>query len=787
MFRHNILITLRNFKLNKTSFIINLIGLSTGLATALLIYLWVNDELKVDKFHELDHQLYQVMENRETPDGIQTSPTTPGILAQTLAEEMPEVKYASSTADPPQIDNVTLSYNNHNILASGKYVGKDYFRMFSYPLMQGDVKNLLSNKDAIVISSALAEKLFGRNENIIGKTLELQHEQQYVISGVFQIPKNSSDQFDFVLSYKTFLDRYKQLTNWRNTAPYTFLVLKKGTNPEEFNRKIHNFIKQKTDGEITHRTLLIRHYSDAYLYGKYENGALAGGRIDYVKLFSFIAFFILVIACINFMNLSTARVSKRMKEISIKKILGAERKKLAAQYLGESLLISLFALTASICLVEFFLPQFNVITGKTLSLSFDKNILIFFAGITLFTGFLAGSYPALYLSGLNPLHRPKGKTHRIADAFFLRKGLVVFQFILTIVFIVSVMVIYNQIEFLQTKDPGYNKDNILYLKTEGILEDKTDTFLSELKKLPGIINASSIGNNLMGHNSGTYEVEWNGKSPNDKTQFEYVAVNYDMLETLGIKMKEGRTFSRNFSSDNSKIIFNEAAIKHMGLKEPVGKTIKLWGEDLQIIGVVKDFHFESFYEQIKPLFFKLDPQDAGLIMIKIKSYKEKEFIDRIKNLYKVCYPGFAFDYKFLDQDYQAQYTSEKRVSTLSEYFTGLTILITCLGLFGLVSVFAEQKTKEIGIRKVLGSSIASILLMLSKEFIKWIVIANLIATPVAYYLMNKWLQDFAYRINISWWMFILSGGIALFIAILTVGIQAIKAATANPVESLRYE
>ena len=787
MLKHNLLIVFRTFKRSRGTFFINLIGLSTGLACALLIYLWVNDELKVDKFHELDQQLFQVMENRETSDGILTSPTTPGILAQALVEEMPEVKYASSTAEPPQIDNVTLSYNNRNILASGKYAGKDYFKMFTYPLKQGDVKNVLSDKNSIVISSALAEKLFDENENVVGKTLELQRNKEYTITGVFQIPKNSSDQFDFVLSYKTFLDKYSQLTNWQNTAPYTFLVLKKGTNPEEFNKKIHNFIKQKTGGEITYRTLFIRRYSDAYLYGKYENGVQAGGRIDYIKLFSFIALFILVIACINFMNLSTARASKRSKEISVKKVLGADRKKLITQYLGESLLISLLSLAAAVCLVEFFLPQFNIITGKDLALSFDKNILIFFLGVTLFTGFLAGSYPALYLSGLNPLAGLKGKTHRAANALFLRKGLVIFQFILTITFIVSVMVIYNQVEFIQTKGPGFNKDNILYLNAEETSQDKTDTFLSELKKLPGVINASSIGTDLTGHNSGTYGVEWTGKNPDDKTQFEYVAVNYDMLEMLGIKMTEGRTFSRDFSSDNSKIIFNEAAVKHMGLKDPIGKTINLWGEDLQIIGVAKDFHFESYYEQIKPLFFKLDPKDANMVMIKIKAGREKETIDKIKNLYKDFYPGFAFDYRFLDQDYQAQYTSEKRVSTLSEYFTGLAILISCLGLFGLVSLSAEQKTKEIGIRKVLGASVGSILLMLSKEFIKWIAIANLIAVPVAYYIMNKWLQDFAYHINIRWWLFVTAGAIALVIALLTISAQAIKAATANPVESLRYE
>ena len=788
MFRHNLLLTYRTFKRYKTSFFINLIGLSTGLACALLIFLWVNDELHVDKFHENDNRLYQVMEHWIQANGIVTNESTSGYMAEALAQEMPEVEYAATVRGP--LANVTLTVEDKNIKATGQYVGKDFFNIFSFPIIQGDKDQVWADRNSMMISEALAMKLFNTSENIMGKTVELQHEQQFFISGVFEtVPSSSSAQFDFVLSFEEFAATNEWVLEWSSTPTNAYVVLKSGTDVDTFNEKISDYVKIKTNDGIKHRTPFLKRYSETYLYGNYENGVQAGGRIEYVELFSVIAIFILVIACINFMNLSTAKASRRLKEVGVKKAVGAGRKDLIFQYLGESLLMTFASLILALLFVLLLLPQFNEITGKHLTLNFDTPMVCTVLGITLFTGLIAGSYPALYLSGFNPVTVLKGKLNTSVGELLTRKGLVVFQFALSIILIVSVVVVYKQIEYAQTKNLGYNKDNIILFDREGKAkgEDQLETFLSELRNISGIVNASSIGHDLTGHNWGVYGFEWEGKDPDDNTEFEHMVVYYDMMETLGIEMKEGRTFSRDFSLEASKIILNESAIEHMGIKDPIGKPFKFWGQDMQIIGVAKDFHFESLHENIKPLIFRLWPERTNRFMAKIEAGKEKETIDRLQAFYNAYNPGFTLDYRFLDQEYQAQYVAEQRVSTLSKYFAGLAILISCLGLFGLAAFTAERRLKEIGIRKILGSSDFGIVRLLSADFTKMVLIAILIALPVSYLLAKNWLEGFAYRIDLHWWFFIGAGFIALLIAWFTVGLQTVKAARVNPTQCLKDE
>ncbi|MCW2498262.1 ABC transporter permease, partial [Jatrophihabitans sp.] len=725
MFRHNLLVIYRNFKRFKSTFFINLTGLSAGLACSLLIYLWVNDELSFDKFHEKDSQLFQVMENRVQAQGIWTAQSTSMPLAETLKSEMPEVEYAITS----KLFEGTLSVGDNDLKSKGRYAGKDLFNMFSYGLEQGDANQVLNDKNSIVISEKLAQNLFHTTENVIGKPIEFQHEKQFVVSGIFKgTPSNSSEQFDFVVSFDVIKDQYSNSDNWGNTGPETFVLLKSGTDVNQFNKKIVNLVQVKTNGEVTHRTLFVRPYSYGYLHGKYENGLPAGGRIEYVRLFSIIAVFILMIACINFMNLSTAKASGRMKEVGIKKAIGAYRETLIYQYMGESMLMTFLSLFLSLLLVLLFLPQFNEITGKQLSLPYDPKLVLTLLGVVLFTGFVSGSYPALYLSGFNPIAVLKGKLNVSVGEVWARKGLVVFQFTISVILIVSVIVVYKQVEFVQSENLGYNKDNIVYFFREGQMQDdgKMETFLSELKNTPGIVNASSIGHDMTGHNSGTFGIWWEGKAEDNKTEFENVGVNYDMMQTLGIRMKEGRLFSKDFSADSAKIIFNEAAIKFMGLKDPVGKMVKLWGNDMQIVGVAKDFHFESLHENVKPLFFRLSQGSTYLIMAKISAGNEKPVLASMSELYKKYNPGFSLDYKFLDQEYQAQYAAEQRVASLSKYFAGLAILISCLGLFGLAAFTAERRLKEIGIRKVLGSSVFSIIYLLSSDFTKLVIAAIVI-------------------------------------------------------------
>ncbi|HEX8041942.1 MAG TPA: ABC transporter permease [Chryseosolibacter sp.] len=785
MVRHNLLLIYRTFKRFKTTFFINLTGLSTGLASALLIYLWVSDELRFDKFHENDSRLFQVVERVQVNNKTEIVPHTAGLLGETIEESMPEVEYVVS--DRLLREDKILSVGDKNIKARGLYATKDFFNMFSYGLMQGDKDQVLAGKSGVVISEELATKLFNTSENVVGKSVELQHEKPYMVSGVFkETPPNSSMQFDFALSYEEFKKINPNALNWRYNSAAVYVVLKEGSDVRKFNAKIAGLVNSRTGDSL--RVLTTRPYSEPYLYGNYENGVRAGGRIEYVRLFSVIAIFILLIACINFMNLSTAKASGRLKEVGVKKTLGAGRKTLIHQYFSESMAMAFLSLVVAILLVELFLPRFTELTGKNLSLGFDLNLVLSVLGITLITGLIAGSYPALYLSGVSPATVMKGKVNRFVGEVWARKGLVIFQFTLSIILAVGVLVVYKQIAFVQTKNLGYEKDNILYFDIEGRVAQDLETFLSEIRSMPGIVNASSIGQNIVGSGLNTFSIDnWEGKKADDRIVFEMRPVSYDMIETLGIQMAAGRSYSRDFGSEDSKIIFNQAAIEAMGLEDPIGKMITIQGSSLEIIGVTKNFHFASLHEEVNPLFFVLRPSWTRKIMVKLEAGREKEIIDRLQNFYQAYNPGFPFAYQFLDEAYQAQYAAEQRVSILSRYFAGFAILISCLGLFGLVAFTTERRLKEIGIRKILGSSELGIVRLLSGDFTKMVAVAIVVALPAGYYITKNWLDNFAYRIDLQWWFFAGPGLLALFIAWFTVALQTLKAARISPTQSLKNE
>lgn len=784
MFKHNLLLAIRSFKRFKSTFFINLIGLTTGLTCTILIYLWVNDELSMNQFHEKNDRLYQVLEHQQYAEKLLTTYSTPGILAETLAEEIPEIEYAATTT---WVNEFTLTVDNNNVKSDGYYVGQDYFNIFSFNLFQGDADQVLKDKNSIVISDELAMSLFNTTDGVIGRQVEFEHEKTLLVSGIFEkLPVHSSRQFDFVLSFELFKEENQWVTQWGNNGPRTYVVLKENAEGNQVSDKIADFVFTKY--EDSNVTLFLKLYSEAYLYGSYENGIQSGGRIEYVRLFSIIAIFILIIACINFMNLSTARASRRAKEIGIKKAVGAPKKSLIYQYLSESLLVTLFALILAVVAVILILPEFNDITSKKIALEFDWSLVLSFIGIALFTGLVAGSYPALYLSAMNTVKILKGQLKSSTGEIIARKGLVIFQFFISVLLIVSVIVIYQQIEFVQSKNLGYNKDNVIKFTREGKVEKNMETFLSEVEKIPGASGVTSIGHTLMGQHNNTAGLDWEGKNPEDRVLFENVTADYETIELLDIPLKEGRNFSKKFSQDSAKIIFNEAAIEVMGLKNPIGKKIRLWDElDMEIIGVVKDFHFQSLHEKVGPLFFKLKPEHTWNILVKIKAGQEKETLAQLKEFYESYNPGFFFDYVFMDEQYARQYASEQRVSTLSKYFAGITVLISCLGLFGLAAFTAERRTKEIGIRKALGSSALNIVYLLSRDFTKMVSISIFMALPMSYFFLQNWLEDFAYRINLEWWFFISAGLTALFIAWLTVGSQAIKAAHINPAQCLRDE
>ncbi|HYI76288.1 MAG TPA: ABC transporter permease [Chryseolinea sp.] len=787
MVRHNLLISYRNFLRFKSSFFINLIGLSTGLACVLLIFIWVNDELKMDQFHEYGDRLYQMMENVDQGGGIITRESTSGPTADALVAEFPEVEMAI-TATINWSGQFVLTAGDQDIKAKGIYASPAFFKMFSFGFIHGDRNQVLADKKSIVITESLAKRLYGSIDDVVGKMVELEHDKQFHVSGVMaDLPTNSSFQFEYVLNFEGFREENEWVRNWFNTAPQTYILFRPGTDVEAFNKKIFDLVRTKTEGKASHRSPFVREYRKAYLYNRYENGALVGGRIEYVRMFSIIAGFILLIACINFMNLSTARASRRLKEVGVKKAIGARKSTLVAQYLSESILMAFISLVVALLLVVIMLPKFNLITEKHLTLAFDPLLISVLLGIVLFTGLVAGSYPALYLSKFNPAVVLKGKLTGLIGEAWARKGLVMFQFTLSIILIVSVWVVYKQINFIQTRSLGYDKDNVMIISSEGKVNESSETFLQEVQKIEGVVGASSTGHDMTGHNGGTYGIEWEGKDPNDRTEFERVSVNYDFIELMGIEMKEGRTFSKDFGDEGSKIIFNEAGIKFMGMTDPVGKKVKLWGNDVEIIGVAKDFNFESFHEVVKPLFFFFNIQNCKNIMVRVEQGKEQETIARLEAFYKSFNPGFPFSYRFLDEDYQQLYVSERRVATLSKYFAGLAILISCLGLFGLAAFTAERRVKEIGIRKILGSSNRAIVYLLSGEFTKMVLVAIAIALPASWYFASKWLEGFAFHIKLEWWFFAGSGLAALLIAWLTVGLQTIKASRINPTECLRSE
>lgn len=793
MLRNNVVTSWRYLLKDKQFTLLNLFGLTTGLICSLLISLWVVDELDFDKFHEKDDRLYEVMIHEQAGNRIATSNGTGEQMGETLLDEIPEVETAVITTPASWFQKFSLSADNHTVSAGGNFVSQDYFHAFSFPLIHGDKDQVLTNKNSIAISRKLAVQLFRTPDLALGKILEWKWQAfagQCLVTGVFEdFPANSSQQHDFLLS----MDAWNQIVPKGNvrasSGPFdNFVVLKEGANPAQINQKMAGIAK--TAFKDSTSTLFLRKYSSAYLYGNYENGALAGGRINYVRIFSGIAIIILVIACINFMNLSTARASMRMKEVGVKKALGAGRKTLIFQFLSESLVLSFIALVIAVMLTWVLLPQFSAITGKSLVLHFNIKMALGLLGVCLTTGLLAGSYPALYLSRFKPAITLNGGLPGSFEALMVRKGLVIFQFTVSIVFIISVMVVYGQVRYVQEKNLGFDKENIIYFEMNGRVAEQPESFLTQLKSVPGVVNASSIQQKIIlpammpGNGAG---VRWEGKNADDKIRFFRMPVNYDLIETLDIKMVEGRSFSRNYGNETTNIILNEAAVKAMELRNPIGKKITIGGQERHIVGISKNFHFNSLHEEIRPFILYISPAETMLIMSKIAAGKERETIESIQHLHKQFNPGYSFDYQFLDHDYQAQYKSELLVGQLARYFAVLAIIISCLGLFGLAAFTADRRKQEIGIRKVLGATVSNVVAMLTRDFLILVVIAIAIAFPLAWWLMDQWLQNFAYHIPIQVSIFVISGSLMILITLATVGYQSLKAALMNPTDSLKRD
>ncbi len=802
MLKHYLIITYRSLLRHKSSFLINLIGLSTGLACVLLIYLWVDDELSIDQFFENDRRLYQVMNNLAFSQDIETEGVTPVPLAAALVNEMPEVEYAVSVNDFSTWGSQEgiLSNGQKHIKARGAHASKDYFHVFSYELIQGDKDQVLTDPLGVVLSDKMAHKLFQTTDDVVGKPLEWQHpdfEGPFYVSGIFAAPpSNANVQFDVIFHIDVLLENDRWAREWTGCYAQTYLLLQEGTNLEQFNAKIADFQKSK-DERLGVFTLFAQKYSSRYLFDQYENGRQAGGRITYVRLFSLLALFILLIACINFMNLSTARASLKVKEIGVKKTVGATRKSLIIQFLSESMVATFLASQIALIWVTLLLPQVNELTGKQLTLKLSVDQFLVMTGIVLFTGLLAGSYPAFYLSGFKPMTVLKGKLNKSTGVLWVRKGLVVFQFAISVLFITGLLVMNEQIKYTQTKNLGYDRDNVLSfhwkgdlfnhreVSDEGKSNEQFETFMQELNNLPGVVIASSMDGSIIDRVYGQSGISWSGHEAERDFLFQSPVVGPKVIELLGIELAAGRTFSLARGDDYSKVILNEAAAKMMGMNDPIGETFP-WNNGVEIIGVVKDFHYGSLHNSVEPLFFRFVPRGRD-ILVRIQAGTEKTTLERMQDLHQQFLPRYPFEFTFMDQDYQAMYESDNQVATLSNYLACIAIIISCLGLFGLAAFSAERRVKEIGIRRIIGASIWNIMKMLSTEFTKMVAVAIVIALPLSYLVFKRWLDGFAYKIELQWWFFVGAAVITLLIAWLTIGFQTFKVASVNPVEHLRDE
>jgi putative ABC transport system permease protein len=794
MFRNYLKTALRNLVRHKSFSAINLSGLALGMACSLLILMWVHDEYSMNAFHENGDRLYSVYERQYYKDKVHAFHSTPGILPDELKRIFPEVQYATGFS---WMAEKAFEVNDKNIKVSGSYAGPDYFKMFSYKLLQGNAQTALSRVSDIAVSRSMAESFFGSAEAAINKTIRFDDSRDFTITTVYEnAGLHESARFDYLINWQALLEQNPWMKDWNvniNNGPRTLIMLREGTDARSFEKRIAHFMdsyfKEQQSGFRIE--LGIQRFADMYLHGNFKEGKIAGGRIEYVRLFTLIAVFILLIACVNFMNLTTSRFMKRAKEIGVRKVAGALRLSIIRQFLGEALLIAGIAALMAVLLVYALLPPFNQLTQKQIALPFFTPLFwATIAALTIITGIVAGSYPAFFLSAFHPVKVLKGSMKAGPRAGMLRKGLVVFQFALSIILILGTIVVSQQINYIQSKNLGYNKANLVSVRLEGNLlnQHNYQLFKQEALSKGGIGQMTRILQDPINMDAGTSHVEWQNKNPDEKYLFTWGAVGYDFTKTMGLEMVDGRDFSRGFPTDSNAFIINESALKLINYKDPIGKKITFWGRPWTIVGVIKDFHFNSLHTPIRPLMLKLGENETwGNALVRIEGDKTEKVLANLEQLTKELNPKFPFTYQFVDEEYHKLYKGEQVTQKLSGYFAFLAIFICCLGLLGLVMFTIEQRVKEIGIRKVLGANSISLFGRLAKDLLTPVFVALAIALPAGWWAMQNWLDDFAYRISLNIWVFVLTAALVIIIALLSISFQAIKAVTANPMNALRSE
>lgn len=789
MFRLNLKIALRNLWKNKGFSLINIGGLAIGLATCMLLLLYVWYEYGYDKQFTANDKTYVVYQNAEANGKTFSWAWTPNVMASEVAAKIPGVKYASHSTYP---DSKLISVGEKKLTGKIVFTDPSFVKILDYQFIKGNREQVLKDVNTIILTKSFAKKLFG-NEDPINKTVKLDNQDLLKVEAIIEdVPTNSSINFECLMPWALFVKRepWAKDNNWGSNMCLTMVQLKDNAYFAQANADMKDIYKRNQKG-LTSEALL-HPLTKWHLYSDFEKGKAVGGKIDQLRIFLLLAFCILLIACVNFMNLSTARSERRAKEVGIRKAIGSNRKSLVNQFLLESIFITFIATALAFILVEISLPYFNNLLNIQLQLDYyNVKFWMVLFGLMLFTGFIAGSYPALYLSSFEPIKVLKGFKIKNDSSVSVRKVLVVTQFVFASCLIVCTSVIYLQLQYVKNKPIGYDKSNLIQIVVEGNMkaQNKLELLKTQLLKSAAASNVTFFSRDITQDGNNTSSISWEGKNPNEVIYFNNRGIGNDFVETIGTSLISGREFSEKFKNDTNTVLVNEAAVKMMRLKNPIGAVLT-WGEEkLTNVGVVKDFVVGNAYQKVSPMIFYPSYRDnVDVVIVRLNPNQNiSTSLEKIDELVKQIEPNYPVNRKFVDESFELKFQNEKRLGTLANWFGGFAIFISCLGLLGLALFMAEQRKKEISIRKVLGASTTNILTLLNKDFVKLVAIANLIAFPLAYLIINKWLSAYEYRVSISALPFVIAIGLSVIIAILTVSIQSVKVAKANPVDALKYE
>lgn len=781
--------TFRYFLKNKTYSLLNIFGLAIGLAVTCLIFLWVEDEVNFDNNNLKKDRIYMCMNNWPYEGNYSTFRSTPGQLGPAIKAEITGVANTCRKTDGKR--TVLIQVGERTMYSPGNFADSSLFSIFTIPFVQGNAKDAFKDLYSLVITEKTSKKFFGDDKSVVGRTVKVDNQQDYTITGVIKdLPENSSLQFEWIAPFEVYYKDNHYLDNWNNNNPITYVELNKNASLDAVNKQLYGIIKKRVPATIVSTWLFSM--NDWHLRNDFENGKLTGrGRIQYVRMFTLIACIILFLACINFMNLATARSEKRAREVGVRKVLGSRKRALVYQFLGEALTMAALAVLISTLITFLVLPAFNLLTKKELSLGLNNPWHIaFLVVVSLTCGLVAGSYPSLYLSSFNPVSVLKGLKLKAGSAGFIRKGLVILQFTISVVLIIGTIIIYQQIQHVKSRELGFNKSNLLVMDMKGDMAKNYTLIKQDLLNTGVVENVGLTDHETIYGGNNTSGFSWEGKNPNAQILVSVRGVSPEFLSTCDIKLIAGRQFNSNPAIDSQNVIITESMAKVMNMKEVLGAYIRDGDSKLQVVGIVKDFMYGNMYGTPTPLLFyaQANYERESNMYVRIKNHTDLEqVIAKIGAVIKKDNSVFPFDYRFVDDEFDRLFLNEMLVSKLSRIFAALAIIISCLGLFGLAAYTAERRIREIGIRKVLGATISGLTGLLVKDFLKLVLVSCLLAFPIGWWAMHSWLQNYQYRIDISWWVFLLAGSVAALIALFTISYQAIKAALMSPVKSLKTE